>query len=120
MLNGLLDCRVENEKAPFDHPSLVIPNGPAQPFPEAARQTNEQGIQVCASLGLPHDTPERLARTLRYLEQVSCSLSDLRILRIYPKLLPRGDVTEAGWLGKQSVPTNQILPNDLSETVLLC
>jgi cytochrome c peroxidase len=28
---GLLDCRVENELAPFDHPALVIPNGPALP-----------------------------------------------------------------------------------------
>lgn len=26
--NGLLDCRVEHELAPFDHPSLTIPNGP--------------------------------------------------------------------------------------------
>jgi cytochrome c peroxidase len=29
--NGLLDCRVVQESAPFDHPELVIPNGPALP-----------------------------------------------------------------------------------------
>jgi len=28
LLNGLTDCRVEHNRAPFDHPSLVIPNGP--------------------------------------------------------------------------------------------
>jgi cytochrome c peroxidase len=27
LTTGLLDCRVANELAPFDHPSLVIPNG---------------------------------------------------------------------------------------------
>lgn len=26
--HGLTDCRVENERAPFDHPSLVVPDGP--------------------------------------------------------------------------------------------
>jgi cytochrome c peroxidase len=31
LTNGLTDCRVENEAAPFDHPSLVVPNGPALP-----------------------------------------------------------------------------------------
>jgi len=93
-----------------------------QPFPEAVRQANEQGVQVCAliMLGLPHDTPESLAHTLRYLEQVPCSLYDLRILRIYPstslydQLLSRGEVTEDWWLGKESVPTNQLLPGCLS------
>lgn len=29
LTNGLTDCRVEKERAPFDHPSLVIPNGPS-------------------------------------------------------------------------------------------
>jgi radical SAM superfamily enzyme YgiQ (UPF0313 family) len=93
-----------------------------RPFPEAVHQANEQGMQVCALImvGLPHDTPERLAHTLRYLEQVPCSLYDLRILRIYPstslydQMLSRGEVTEAWWLGKQSVPTNQFLPGCLS------
>jgi cytochrome c peroxidase len=28
LANGLLDCRVVQESAPFDHPSLAIPNGP--------------------------------------------------------------------------------------------
>jgi hypothetical protein len=31
LTTGLLDCRVENKEAPFDHPSLVIPNGPTLP-----------------------------------------------------------------------------------------
>lgn len=92
-----------------------------QPFPVAVRQANEQGMQVCALImvGLPHDTPERLARTLRSLEQVPCSLYDLRILRIYPstplydQMLSRGNVTEAWWLGKESVPTNHFLPGCL-------
>ena len=92
-----------------------------QPFPEAVRQANEQGIQVCALImvGLPHDTPERLARTQRYLEQVPCSLYDLRILRIYPstplydQMLSRGKVTEAWWLGKEPVSTNHFLPGCL-------
>jgi radical SAM superfamily enzyme YgiQ (UPF0313 family) len=93
-----------------------------QPFPEAVRRANEQGIQVCAliMLGLPHDTPERLSHTLCYLGQVPCSLYDLRILRIYPstslydQMLTRGEVTEDWWLGNPSVPTNQILPGCLS------
>jgi cytochrome c peroxidase len=29
--NGLTDCRVANDQAPFDHPSLVVPNGPSLP-----------------------------------------------------------------------------------------
>jgi cytochrome c peroxidase len=29
--NGLTDCRVEHELAPFDHPALALPNGPALP-----------------------------------------------------------------------------------------
>jgi radical SAM superfamily enzyme YgiQ (UPF0313 family) len=92
-----------------------------RPFPEAVRQANEQGIQVCALLmvGLPHDTPERLARTQRYLEQVPCSLYDLRILRIYPgspfydQMLSRGNVTDGWWLGKKPVSTNHFLPGRL-------
>jgi cytochrome c peroxidase len=34
--NGLTDCRVENERAPFDHPSLDLPNGPSLPATGAA------------------------------------------------------------------------------------
>jgi len=92
-----------------------------QPFPEAVRQANEQGMQVCALImvGLPHDTPERLARAQRYLEQVPCSLYDLRILRVYPssplydQMLSCGNVTEAWWLGKETVSTNHFLPGYL-------
>lgn len=29
--NGLTDCRLEHDLAPFDHPSLVIPDGPSLP-----------------------------------------------------------------------------------------
>ena len=91
------------------------------PFPEAVRQANELGMQVAALLmvGLPHDTPERLARTQRYLEKIPCALYDLRILRIYPgsalyeQMLSRGTVTEAWWLGKEPVSTNHFLPGHL-------
>jgi cytochrome c peroxidase len=31
LTNGLTDCRVEKERAPFDHPSLAIPNGATLP-----------------------------------------------------------------------------------------
>ncbi|WP_394839442.1 hypothetical protein LVJ94_21380 [Pendulispora rubella] len=31
LTNGLTDCRTENERAPFDHPSLTVPNGPSLP-----------------------------------------------------------------------------------------
>ena len=61
--------------------------------------------------GLPHDTPERLARTEAYLKEVPCSLYDLRILRIYPgsslydTMVSRGEVPEAWWLGEEPVPT---------------
>jgi radical SAM superfamily enzyme YgiQ (UPF0313 family) len=92
-----------------------------QPFPEAVRQANEKGIQVCALLivGLPYDTPERLARTQRYLEKVPCSLYDLRVLRIYPgsrlydRMLSQGNVTDAWWLGNEPVSTNHFLPGNL-------
>jgi radical SAM superfamily enzyme YgiQ (UPF0313 family) len=92
-----------------------------QPFADAVRRANEQGLQVCALLlvGLPHDTPERLARAQHYLEQIPCSLYDLRILRIYPstplydQMLSRGEVTEAWWLGKELVSTNHVLPGFL-------
>jgi radical SAM superfamily enzyme YgiQ (UPF0313 family) len=90
-------------------------------FPEAVRQANEKGIQVGALLmvGLPHDTPERLARSQRYLEKVSCSLYDLRILRIYPgsslydRMLSQGEVSDAWWLRNEPVPTNHFLPGHL-------
>jgi radical SAM superfamily enzyme YgiQ (UPF0313 family) len=92
-----------------------------QPFPEAVRRANDQGIQVCALLmvGLPHDTPERLVHIQRSLEQVPCSLYDLRILRIYPgsplydRMRSQGHVTDTWWLGKEPVSTNHFLPGHL-------
>jgi radical SAM superfamily enzyme YgiQ (UPF0313 family) len=92
-----------------------------RPFPEAVRQANEKGIQVCALLmvGLPHDTPERLARTQSYLKEVPCSLYDLRILRIYPGsqlyhgMLSRGRVNSTWWLEKERLSTNHFLPGHL-------
>ncbi|MEE8305910.1 MAG: radical SAM protein, partial [Gammaproteobacteria bacterium] len=92
-----------------------------QPFTEAVRRANKLGIQVAALLlvGLPHDTPERLTRTQRYLKEVPCALYDLRILRIYPgsplydRMLFSGNVTDAWWLEKEPVPTNYFLPGHL-------
>jgi radical SAM superfamily enzyme YgiQ (UPF0313 family) len=94
-----------------------------QPFPDAVRRANENGIQTAALImvGLPHDTPERLASTLQYLKQIPCSLFDIRILRIYPstslysQMLSTGDVTENWWLEKESPSTcNHLLPSCLS------
>jgi radical SAM superfamily enzyme YgiQ (UPF0313 family) len=94
-----------------------------QPFSDAVRRANESGIQTAALImvGLPHDTPERLARTLQYLKQIPCSLYDIRILRIYPstslysQMLSSGDVTENWWLKKESPSTcNHLLPSCLS------
>jgi radical SAM superfamily enzyme YgiQ (UPF0313 family) len=94
-----------------------------QPFPDAVRHANECGVQTAALLmvGLPHDTPERLARTLDYLKQVPCSLYDIRILRIYPstpmysQMVASGEVTENWWLEKGSPGTcNNLLPSCLS------
>jgi radical SAM superfamily enzyme YgiQ (UPF0313 family) len=92
-----------------------------QPFPKAVRRANKLGIQVAALLmiGLPHDTPNRLLRTQRYLEEVPCALYDLRILRIYPgsllydRMLSSGNLTDAWWLGEEPVPTNYFLPGHL-------
>jgi len=92
-----------------------------RPFPEAVRQANDLGIQVCALLmvGLPHDTSDRLARTLHVLKQVSCAVFDLRILRIYPgsplydQMRSQGTVTDAWWLGPEPVVTNHFLPGHL-------
>ena len=94
-----------------------------QPFSEAVRHANKCGIQVAALImvGLPHDTPERLTRTLRYLKQIPCSAYDIRILRIYPstslysQMVSSGDVTEDWWLEKESASTcNHLLPSCLS------
>jgi len=94
-----------------------------QPFSDAVRHANKYGIQTIALImvGLPHDTPERLARTLQYLKQIPCSIYDMRILRIYPstslysQMLSSGDVTEDWWLKKESPSTcNHLLPSCLS------
>ena len=94
-----------------------------QPFPDAVRHANELGIQTAAliMIGLPHDTPETLVRTLHRLEQIPCSLYDIRILRIYPstplydRALSSGDVTENWWLEKESASNcNHLLPSCLS------
>ncbi len=94
-----------------------------QPFLDAVRHANKQGLQTGALImvGLPHDTPERLAGTLQYLKQIPCSAYDIRILRIYPstslysEMLSSGDVTENWWLEKESASTcNHLLPSCLS------
>jgi radical SAM superfamily enzyme YgiQ (UPF0313 family) len=94
-----------------------------QPFSDAVHHANEYGIQTAALImvGLPHDTPERLARTLQKLKQIPCSLFDIRILRIYPstslygQMLPSGDVTKNWWLERESPSTcNHLLPSCLS------
>lgn len=94
-----------------------------QPFSDAVRHANKYGIQAGALImvGLPHDTPERLARTLQYLKQIPCSICDIRILRIYPstslysQMLSSGDVTEDWWLEKEFASTcNHLLPSCLS------
>ena len=94
-----------------------------QPFSDAVSHANKYGIQAAALImvGLPHDTPERLARTLQYLKQIPCSLYDIRILRIYPstslysQMLSSGEVTKEWWLEKESATTcNHLLPSCLS------
>jgi radical SAM superfamily enzyme YgiQ (UPF0313 family) len=92
-----------------------------RPFPEAVGQANALGIQVCGliMLGLPHDTPERLARTLHLLEHIPCSLYDLRTLRLYPSTslyrekLARGEVTADWWLAEEQGAGNRLLPGCL-------
>ena len=94
-----------------------------QPYADAVRQANELGIQTAAliMIGLPHDTPERLALTMQKLKQIPCSLYDIRILRIYPstalygEMLATGEVNENWWLEKESPSTcNHLLPSCLS------
>lgn len=92
-----------------------------QPFSDAVRWANDLGIQVCGliMLGLPHDTPERLARTLQALQEVPCSLYDLRTLRLYPSTtlyrdrLARGRVIPEWWLADERDAGNQLLPGCL-------
>jgi radical SAM superfamily enzyme YgiQ (UPF0313 family) len=93
-----------------------------QPVAEAVRRASALGIQTGALImvGLPHDTPERLARTARNLEQLPCSVCDIRIMRIYPstslysQMVESGEVTEDWWLEEQSPSTcNHLLPSCL-------
>jgi len=93
-----------------------------QPFSDAVRFASECGIQVAALLmvGLPHDTPERLVRTIPQLREMGCTYYDLRILRIYPstplyrEMLASGDVTENWWLKRRSDSScNHMLPSCL-------
>ena len=96
-----------------------------QAFSDAVHHVNNHGIQTAALLmvGLPHDTPERLARALHYLKQIPCSMFDIRILRIFPstslyrQMLSSGDVTKDWWLEVESSSAstcNHFLPSCLS------
>lgn len=94
-----------------------------QPFSDAVHRANRLGIQTGAliMIGLPHDTPERLADTLLHLKQIPCSLFDIRVMRIYPstplyeQLAASGDVTKDWWLETESPLTcNHLLPSSLS------
>jgi radical SAM superfamily enzyme YgiQ (UPF0313 family) len=94
-----------------------------QPLSDTVFNANKYGIQSCALImvGLPHDTPERLTRTLHFLKQIPFSLYDIRVLRIYPstsfykQMLSTGDVTENWWLEKESTSNcNHLLPSCLS------
>ena len=94
-----------------------------QPFVDAVHRANQLGIQTVALImvGLPHDTPQALERTLEYLKHVPCSYYDMRVLRIYPstplyhEMLATGDVTENWWLQAESSGTcNDVLPSSLS------
>ena len=92
-----------------------------QALPEAVHQTNAKGIQAAALLivGLPHDTPDRIARTQRFLAEIPCTLFDLRILRIYPGaplydgMLADGRVADTWWLADDPLETNAFLPGQL-------
>ena len=94
-----------------------------QPFSDAVSYANECGMQVVPLImvGLPLDTPERLARTLLYLKQIPCSLYDIRVMRIYPgtqlyrQMVASGAVVKDWWLEKDSPSTcNHLLPSCLS------
>ncbi len=92
-----------------------------RPFADAVRHANDLGIQVCGliMLGLPHDTPESLARNESYLREVPCAVYDLRILRIYPstalyqEMLAQRKVTPEWWLEEERGAANHILPGCL-------
>jgi radical SAM superfamily enzyme YgiQ (UPF0313 family) len=93
-----------------------------RPFPDAVGRANDRGIQVCGliMIGLPHDTPDRLEQTRRYLQEIPCALYDLRILRLYPSTslyrnaLAEGRVADAWWLKDTPMAMNHLLPGCLS------
>lgn len=94
-----------------------------QPFADAVRHADELGIQTGALImvGLPHDTPARLERTLERLHELPCAVVDVRILRIYPstamyeRMLAAGEVTPDWWLRDDpGAACNDILPCCLS------
>lgn len=93
-----------------------------QAFLDAVIHTNGLGIQTAALLmvGLPHDSPERLSRTMQCLKRIPCSLFDLRILRVFPntalysQMLSSGEVKKEWWLDKDTPATcNHLLPSCL-------
>jgi len=45
LTNGLTDCRTEREEAPFDHPSLTVPNGPDLPATGGGHSCNQSSSQ---------------------------------------------------------------------------
>jgi cytochrome c peroxidase len=49
LANALTDCRVEKQRAPFDHPELPVPNGTNKPAVGA------EGIGRCPSFDRGHD-----------------------------------------------------------------
>lgn len=94
-----------------------------QPFSDAVHHANKLGIQPVAliMLGLPHDSPDQLARTLEFLETIPCAYYDIRILRIYPttplysRMQAAGQVIKDWWLGSESsLNCNRLLPSSLA------
>jgi radical SAM superfamily enzyme YgiQ (UPF0313 family) len=94
-----------------------------RPFAEAVRRAAALGVQVGAlvMVGMPHDTPARLARTLERLRELPCAVVDVRILRIYPstalyeRMLAAGEVTPDWWLRDEPDGTcNDLVPSCLS------
>jgi len=119
--SGCLGVAVGVESADDDNCAAVSKyQNLQQPFVDAVHHANKLGIQTCAliMLGLPHDTPQRLASALAYLKGIPCSLFDLRIMRIYPstplyeQLQAAGDVTKDWWLARESsLNCNHLLPS---------
>jgi len=45
LTNALTDCSTEREEAPFDHPSLTVPNGPDLPATGGGHSCNQSSSQ---------------------------------------------------------------------------